>query len=330
MTTATASVGSASLNSANRLEALDRMSINDKLAYFARKDAFRLPKKDGQTWAAAIRLPRSHLPKKLSPGGLDLMDGCVTRQAYSVIGRPCYGIPLAQLLHGREHRVRPDGSLVFARCGECPIKAACQFICNERLIVNEGIREAFREFQRRGGAEAFWSREPSRSRSVAFAVRDLVRELQTAGFTSVNDKAVAEHYDLRRQQRRESDAERQRAHRKAVASEHSAASNIRDTASIVREAEALRSCIRAAQAETECRRWIAQIDATFAAQIWAVRASLTSRGEKHGATHIASALARSAPAVRQDALRKRVQTVLKRMPQIEALAENMSKVSHAP
>lgn len=310
-----------------RLEALDRMSVNDKLTHFARRDAFRLPRKPGENRAGTMRLPRRGLPTKLTPGCIDATGGNVTRQAYPVVGRPCFGIPTARLIHGREYIIRDDGKLAFARCGECPIKAACQFIVDERLNANDRIREAHREFQRRGGAKAFWSRD--RSRSVGAALQQLVRELQAAGFTTINDAQVIAHYDKRAQDRRAMGAKRQRAFRDAMANEAKAASQPLSRASLVIEAKALQQRIEAAQKAPGCPRWLSEADAAWAAQVWAVRAALSSRGDKHGATHIARVLASAAQRDVTDALRFRVARVLKRLPQIEALPEHAQHLSQA-
>lgn len=300
------------------VEALDRMSINDKLAHFARKDAFRLPRKPGEDWGAPMRFERKDLPHKLGPGGINVPQGNVMRQAYAVICRPCHGIPTARLVHGREHIIRKNGKLAFARCGECPIKASCQFIVEERLNANERIREARREFQRRGGVEAFWSNEPSRSRAVGSALQTLVRELQAASITTVNDAAVAAHYDQRAKDRRQADAERQRALRNVAGSN---ATNVPgpQASELLAKAKALRQRIETAQGEPGCPRWLVQLDAADAARIWAVRAALAGRAQKHGAAHIANALAKATPGVAHDALRFRVARVLKRLTQIEAL-----------
>ena len=303
------------------IEAMDRLSINDKIAHFARRDAFRLPKKPGQTWGASKRLKRASLPCKLGPGSLDATGGNVTRQAYPVIGRPCFGIPTARLVHGREHMIRKNGKLAFARCGECPIKAACQFIVQERLNADERIREAHREFQRRGGAEAFWSNEPSTSRAPGAALHALVRELQAAGFTSVNDSALAKHYDELAQTRREAAAERQRKHRQPSTTEP--ANDQKEQArDLVAEGIELRKAIETAQKQVDCPRWLHRLNAADVARVWAIRVALARRGEKHGATHIASALAPAMSEVGDDAVRFRVTRILKRMHLIEALQQS--------
>jgi hypothetical protein len=306
------------LQGMTRTEALDRLSINEKIAHFARKDAFRLPRKPGENWGAPIRLKRVTLPGKLGPGGIDAAGGNVRRQSYPVVGRPCHGIPTARLVHGRDHMIRKNGKLAFARCGECPIKASCQFIVNERLNANERIREAHREFERRGGAVAFWSRDHTRSRAPGAALQVLVRELQAVCFTSVNDSAVAAHYDELARARRERDAERQRAFR-----ERTFAKRERETdgqhRDLIAEAIDLRNRVEAAQAEPGCQRWLANLDAGDAARVWAIRTALSAQGVKHGATHIAAKLKAQMPELSDDALRFRTARILRRMPQIEAL-----------
>lgn len=307
------------------VEALDRMPLNDKLAHFARKDALRLPRKSGENWGAPVRLQRAGLPSELSPGGIDAVGGHVTRQAYFVIGRPCFGIPTARLIHGREHMIRKNGKLAFARCGECPIKAACVFIVDEMLHASEGIREARREFQRRGGAEAFWSSEPSNSRAPAAALMVLVRELQAAGFTTINDAAVAAHYDALAAKRRTADADRQRAYRRR-AMDGPGKLDTSQVSQVIAEAKDLRTMIEAAQESPDCPRWLTRLAAADVARVWAVKVALLNRGQKAGATHIARAIRGITPEIPHDALRFRVARILKRERQIEALRSdrNMS------
>lgn len=299
------------------------MTVNEKLAHFARRDAFKLPKRDGDRVARTRRLSKSGLPRKLTPGSVQVDGGHVTRQAYQVIGRPCFGIPTAKLVHGREYKIQPDGSLVFARCGECPVKAACGFICNERLHANDRIREAFREFERRGGRDAFWSADGS-GRAVGSALRELLRHLQAANFSSVADAGVATHYDVKAIQKREADAERQRQHRAKVP-QMSADTDARPSDQTIKaEARLLRDNLAAIQETTKCPRKLRQIDLVLVERIWAVRMKLSRLGRPCGATHIASAIANLYPNSSMDSLRKRIETVLHRLPLLEALLENSS------
>lgn len=301
------------------------MTVNEKLSHFARSDAFKLPKKDGDKVAPTRRLSRQGLPRKLTPGSIQIVGGCVTRQAYPVIGRPCFGIPTAKLLHGREYKVRLDGSLVFARCGECPIRAACEFVCDERLHFNEDIREAYREFQRHGGRDAYWSSDASRRRAVASALRELLRHLQAAHFTTVADADVAAHYEKQALQKREADAERQRQHRAQVRLGGPDLDQITSDQAIKAEARLLHDNLCAIQREAKCPRKLRQLDAEFVERVWAARVKLSRLGRSHGATHIANAIAMTYPASSAGALRKRIETVLKRLPLLEPLLENPSK-----
>ena len=306
------------------IEALDRMTVNEKLAHFARKDAFKLPKRDGDRVARTRRLSRQGLPKNLTPGSIQIAGGHVTRQAYQAIGRPCFGIPTAKLLHGREYKVRLDGSLVFARCGECPIRSACDFVCDERLHVNEHIWEAFREFRRQGGREAIWSGIHARGRAAASALRDMLRHLQAAQFTTVADTYVAAHYDKKALQKQVVDAERQRQHRRQVQKGAGDPSSILSDRTIASEARLLHDNICVSREEEYCPRWLRQIDEKLVERVWAVRKKLFLKGERHGATHIARALAKTYPETTLGALRKRIENVLTRLPQLEALANNPS------
>ncbi len=305
------------------IEVLDRMTVNEKLAHFARKDAFRLPRRDGETWGAPRRLMRKGLPAKLTPGGVDPTGGNVIRQSFPVIGRPCFGIPTARLVHGREVMIRQNGKLSFARCGECPIKATCQFVVDERLQANSRIREAHKDFQRHGGAEAFWSQD--QSRAPGHALNRLVRELQDANFTTVNDIVIAAHYDKASEERRNANTERQRAYREGAKT--SDIQTVGPGSAIVTEGRRMRAIIEAAQVRPNCPRWVVNLNAHTVAQVWAIKRYLSEQGKKHGPTHIARALQRSAPEVEHDAFRFRITRILGRLPQIEALcdAQNQSQ-----
>lgn len=305
------------------IEAMDRMTVNEKLAHFARRDAFKLPKRDGDKVARTRRLSKQGLPKKMTPGAVQMDGGHVTRQAYQIIGRPCFGIPTAKLLHGREFKVRPDGSLLFARCGECPVRSACSFVCDERLHANDDIWEAFREFERHGGRDAFWSGD-NRSRAVGSALRNLLRHLQAANFTTVGDANVAAHYDKKAIKKREADAERQRQHRAQVQQVVAKPLPIPSDQAIKSEARILRDILCARQDEADCPRKLRQIDDVLVERVWAVRTKLSLQGKPHGSTPIARALAGAYPTISFGALRKRIETVLSRLPLLEPLLQNSS------
>lgn len=316
---AAASVGAASTTVVN-IEVLDRMTVNEKLAHFARADAFKLPKRDGDRVPPTRRLSKKGLPKKLTPGSIQMNGGHVTRQAYQVFGRPCFGIPTARLVHGREYKIQLDGKLVFARCGECPVRAACHFVCDERLHANESIWEAFREFERHGGRDAFWSKD-ARSRAVGHALRELLRHLQAANFSTVADADIADHYDRMAVTKREADAERQRRLR---AQGSAAPISIPSNQTIKADARLIRDRLSALQQDEGCPRKLRQIDVELMEHVWILRTKLSQLGRPHGATHIARAITVIYPSLTFDALRKRIETVLARLPLMESLLENSS------
>lgn len=308
---------------APKIETLDRMTVNEKLAFFARSDAFKLPKRDIDKVARTRRLSKKGLPKKMTPGSVQMAGGHVTRQAYQVIGRPCFGIPTAKLVHGREYKIQPDGNLVFARCGECPVRSPCHFICDERLHANEKIWEAFRDFERHGGRNAFWSGD-GRSRAVASALRELLRLLQAANFTTVADASVAAHYDKKALQKQETDAERQRQHRAQVQQALPEPDPIPSDQVFKEEARLLRDKLCAVKMQPDCPRKLRQMDEVLLERVWPVRAKLSLLGKPHGPTHIARALAPLYPDDSFDAFRKRIEIVLHRVPLLKSSSENSS------
>lgn len=320
--TAAAPFGTAS-TAALSIEALDRMTVNEKLAHFARKDAFKLPLRDGDKVARTRRLSRKGLPKKLTPGSIKMDGGHITGQAYQVIGRPCFGIPTAKLVHGREHKVQLDGNLVFARCGECPIKAACHFICDERLHANAAIWDSFRDFERCGGRDAFWLGD-GRGRAVGSALRELFRHLQAANFTTVADADLAAHYDAKALEKRDADAKRQRQHRAQVQQTDADGDPVPSDEIITRDASLLREKLRVLQEGANCPRQLRKIDPVLLERVYAVRAKLPLLGKPHGTTAIAEALADRYPKLSLGALRKRIETVLKRLPALESSPTNSS------
>lgn len=314
---AAASVGAAP-TTALSIETIDRMTVNEKLAHFSRRDAFKLPKIDGEKVARTRRLSKKGLPKSMTPGSVDVADGHVTRQSYQVNGRPCFGIPTAKLLHGREYKIRLDGSLVFARCGECPVRTTCEFVCDERLHANDAIWEAFREFERRGGRDAYWSGVGG-SRAVGSALRELLRHLQAANFTTVADANVAAYYDKKFLQKQKTAAERQRQHRAKVQQGHSTTNPLPSDQIIKGEARLLRDKLCTIQLEEDCPRKLRQMDEVLVERVCVVRAKLSSQGKQHGPTAIAKALAARYPGLTMHALRKRIEAVLKRLPLLQSL-----------
>lgn len=307
------------------IEALDLMPVNDKMAFFARRDAFWLPKQDGQRLASARRFSRDGLPKRLTPGSMHVVDGHVTRQAYEVIGRPCFGIPTARLVHGREYIIRDRGRPALARCGECPIRQACHFVCDERLHANEDIREAYRDFQRYCGREAFWSPDVADRKAVGLALSKLLRHLQAANFTTVADASIEAHYDKKAFQKREAAAERQRQHRAQVQQAPSASDPIPSDQIIKGEARLLRDKLCAVKKQANCPRMLRQMDEDLLERVWPVRMKLSLLRKPHGPTAIARALAKLYPDDTLDALRKRIEIVLKRVPLLESTPKNSSK-----
>jgi hypothetical protein len=197
-------------------------------------------------------------------------------------------------------------------------------MCDELLHHSgDAVLAAFREFMNSGGWSAVvrgWTRN-DRTSPAAARLRELVKALQAAGVTFANDADVREYEEHRQEREKASAAERQRKSRaaRAAGEQPPSGEQLPGDAELMARARALRERIQNAQEALGCPRWLAGVDAKFAAKIWVLREKLASRNKKHGATHIARALAKATPEATHDALRKRVSRVLRVMQAIEAL-----------
>lgn len=185
---------------------LERMSYDEKIDHWGRKDAFEKP--DGGN----IRFPQ---PSKFNRSQVTIDEGNIVK-APPFFGRPCFGIPTAYL----RHFLRPfgrarDGRLIETRCGRCPIADACHLVATERLKASENIRNAHSAFEMAGGTKAMWKAKGSKHWRTPW--RDLKRALKAHGpFTNVNDEFVAEECARLEAKQRADARERKRKQRKRL------------------------------------------------------------------------------------------------------------------
>lgn len=307
--------------SVDPLEKLDRMSTSEKVRHFARIDAYWLPQRSGEKQHRTMRMARSSLPK-LNSSMVTLDSGSIIHTAKPVIGRPCFGIPTARLIHGRDHLVRGEGGKAYdTRCGGCPLKATCTFITEERIHHSSPrVHDAYKTFCERGGVDAVWTAKGRKK--LGMALRDLVNALVAENFTNVNDVAVAEHYDREAEKRRAKDAERQRLHRASqIAATGKFDGDTLDTLKADCRVRVTR--LKDAKAMDAAPHWLRKTnDLSFVGVVWLDKTMLEMSGRKSGATHIAADIRERFPmlaTMAPNSLRKRVDKVLKRIPELEAL-----------
>ena len=185
---------------------LERMSYDEKIAYWSRKDAFKKP--DG----GSIRFPQ---PRSFNRSQVEIDGGNITKVP-PFFGRPCFGIPTAYL----RHYLRPfgrarDGRLIENRCARCQIADACKLAATERLNASPKLMRAHRSFELAGGTRAMWNTKGSKHwRSPWLDLKDALKD--HGSFTSVNDDFVAEECVRLEAKHRADTRERKRKERKRL------------------------------------------------------------------------------------------------------------------
>ena len=302
------------------IEKLERKSWSEKVKHFARKDAFLQSGKPGEPMQQ-LRLPKQGLPK-LTPTHLTIANGHITRMAYPVIGRPCFGIPTARLVHGQDaFKKGKNGNVYPTRCGGCPVRVACAHVVERRLNrTTQEVRDAYDEVLNRGGANKVF--DSHYAGGVRAPLAALVKALQEADLTSVNDKEVADHYDRQRAVSLRSDAERKRAKRqqpKATLGPDAMATLKAEFRSRVKRLEQAKVAGMGARGMQKAPKdW-----PTFAGTVWLTQAMLEASRQKVGPQYIAKEMQRRFPksfgAQELGALRERVRRALPLMADLESL-----------
>lgn len=186
---------------------LERMSYDEKIDHWGRKDAFKRP--DG----ARIRFPSV---KFFNRSQVQMEQGNISKIP-QFFGRPCFGIPTAYLRHYlRPWRRARNGRPVISRCDSCNIAQSCKLVATERLLhTSDTIREAYRAFEFAGGSNAMWNKKGSTHWRSPWS--DLCRALKEHGpFTSVNDDFVAAECERLEAKHQADNRERKRKQRKKL------------------------------------------------------------------------------------------------------------------
>lgn len=190
--------------------ALERMDYIEKLHHWSG----RSPWKVGDT---TLRLPKPD--REILRGHMQVERGHIRRMP-KLIGRPCFGNPVAYLRHGGQRQFfnRTTGQWTLTRCMRCPVRDACEFVAEERLHASKEIEKARREFEHSGGRTAMWDKNASRHWIIPW--RALIAALERQGpFESVNDHVVAAWCVEKEAEHRERDAARKRVERKKMQQE---------------------------------------------------------------------------------------------------------------
>ncbi len=145
---------------------------------------------------------------EISRSAVRMTDGHIERMPL-LVGRPCFGIPIAFLRYrGQVRYTKARGLLPTGRCRACKAKEACASVVDRRLRSTPSITAAWIEWLQADGPAEFrkvnFGKSPARR-----AWNVLCRELARHPFMSVNDSAVVEKYCLDDQTSLDDDKKRQ-------------------------------------------------------------------------------------------------------------------------
>ena len=141
---------------------------------------------------------------------VSVIDGNVTRLP-PIGGRPCFGNPIAWIVHGTAPAKWARGRLVPTRCGRCKAREGCGKVSEDRLNVQQDVAQAAGSFRSAGGKEALNSPEPQNARR---ALGQLIQALENhVPFTSINDDYADAWCDVERERIRNASCERKRRQR---------------------------------------------------------------------------------------------------------------------
>lgn len=289
-----------------RHEALERMRPAEKVRHWAQKEPWK-----------GIRVNQR---VEIGSNQIVMDERCNIIRSPTVIGKPCLGQPTAFARHGGIqpilHAVKGH---MPSRCMRCSTKDACERIAKARLRVTTEVQDAYRAFERAGGAYGLNNPHdcPTAQRQFDGLVNALVRH---GGFTSCNDAVAIAHYEEERTQARLLDAKKKRQARLAAArrgniDEHVV--SILEDHRRWREAQ-LRVAIGTAGMSPRISR-LPPSSARQTADVWLARMLLTLRREPVNHSRIAREMMRRSPAhySNHNALRQRVENDLLRIDLLE-------------
>lgn len=166
---------------------------------------------------ADVRLPQ---PSRLTSRDVNVTSAGEVVRIKHMVERPCFGSPIAFLIHGGErYGMGRNGKPFPLRCNpiRCKAAEACAHVARRRLNATEKLREARIDFEAAGGLlELNRQRKERRGGRASSAWGNLVQVLNDHGpFPCKNNDMLRAHVDAHLDDARRKDAERKRRERLA-------------------------------------------------------------------------------------------------------------------
>jgi hypothetical protein len=283
-----------------------------------------------QHWSQEKPWDGLKLPKKLpfiKSGHIQLdAAGNISRMP-PLIGRPCFGQVTAYLRHGGHQPFwNPKvGQWMNSRCMRCPVRDACEYVCEERLRVTPAIEKAYREWRANGGRNSTWSKPSGSMARIKY--RDLLDLLKTTvAFSNSNDEIAIAHCEKVIEDRRIKDRDRKWKNRLRAQLESARAGEFDADVVDVLTRQRIWRQVQHMQARAHPNgpmqlKRVPDDASLFDSHAWVAKTMLELRGAAVNASSIATVMqSQGFDALRsQNALRDRVRRALTRIALLERL-----------
>lgn len=161
---------------------LDLMTYREKTLHWMRPDAWK-------PGGARLRFEQPKRPFRAMTDGA----GNITHTPLSV-GRPCFGIITALIRYKDAMRlVKGRGKVPSSRCATCKLRASCERVVRERIKSFAPLSAAYDEWLLAEGPSKFDTADFDLTHIGRLWTR-IADAAADAGFTSVNDTSLIEHY----------------------------------------------------------------------------------------------------------------------------------------
>lgn len=302
----------ANLEQISKLEAL---TYPDKIRHWAQRNPW-----EGCAFPNKITVARSDV---------GLIDGAITRMRTVIVGKPCFGVPTARLLHEhiREVQIVRGTRPVLSRCGGCLARDGCKAVVDARLMRSTEISVAVAAFRGLGGSAALRNDRPRPDPRLLGLYREIIRLLSSDGpYADCNIAAAQSYLEDEVAKRRASHAARQaryrakqaRLDRKAGIISKALADQLRLEA-IARAGRCLQY-IDSEQAPPQLTRGDRKGLVVFTTHVWKIRRTMQlATGTTPCAYSIAKWIIRNGPTfgTNLDSLRSRIDRALSRIDLLE-------------
>jgi len=252
-----------------------------------------------------------------------VMGGDIRRMP-KLAGKPCFGNPIAWLVHGVVEHAHVGDRVFKTRCGRCSARMGCGKVAESRLNATPELREAAGNFREGGGASAL--RSIGGEQNARRALGALLKALTDRGpFESVNDDYANSWFEAERRSLRENATRRKQEERERNALLDLRANQIPEILAEHLPGERQDRLIRYRQFRDSglAPKAIAvdprNQNAQFTADVWLAKTRLTLRGKPPTAYAIATEMIANGQSyeLRHASLRDRVNGALKRIELLE-------------